>query len=241
MNTALLHLLHLVSPALPVGAYAYSQGLEYAIDSGWLKTQADLSDWLENVLSLGPGLLDAPVLVRCLDALQQQDDAGLAYWNHWILACRETNELLLEDQQLGVALQRLLVSLGVAAAAGPAFVGSLTPASVTAVGTGEGVSVIKPSFAAQFAVACHHWHITKIEAVQGFLWSWLENQVAAATKIVPLGQTQAQKILVHLMQNIPAVAERALTLSDDEMGISLPGVAMASAMHERQYSRLFRS
>lgn len=221
MNTALLHLMHIVSPALPVGAYAYSQGLEFAIDEQWLKGDAAVVDWIANTMRLSVGLQDAPVMVRCYDAWQQHDLRALHYWNEWILACRETKELLLEDQQLGQAMQRLLFSLDVPSADEP--------------------FAAAPSYASQFALACCHWRISKTDAVQGFIYSWLENQIAAATKIVPLGQTHAQKMLVQLIADIPQVSHDALIIGDDDMGLSLPGLAMASAQHERQYSRLFRS
>lgn len=220
MNASLLHLMHLVSPALPVGAYAYSQGLEYAVDSGWLNNDKALENWLRGVMEFGFGELDAPVLLRCLRALSNQDWLALNYWNQFLLACRETQELLLEDTQLGMAMQRLLRSLEVANAE---------------------VIAGEVSFASQFALACHHWSISAEDSVQGFIWAWLENQIAAATKLIPLGQTQAQKLLVILMKDIPQIAEKALQLTDDEIGWSLPGVVMASAKHERQYSRLFRS
>jgi urease accessory protein len=220
MKTSLLHLMHLVSPALPVGAYAYSQGLEYAVDSGWLKNERDLTDWLRGVMQQGFGQLDAPVMLRCLNAWRDGNLTSLHYWNDLLLAYRETRELLLEDTQIGMALQRLLKSLEI-------------------LGADQASENI--SFASQFALACHHWGITQGDAVQGFIWTWLENQIAAATKLVPLGQTQAQKILVRLLEDIPGVAEKVLHLEDDEIGWSLPGVVMASAKHERQYSRLFRS
>lgn len=220
MNAALLHLLHLVSPALPVGAYAYSQGLEYAIDERWLKNESDVAAWIAAVMQRSVGTLDAPVMARCYDAWQQHDDDSVNYWNQWLLACRETKELLLEDQQLGQALQRLLISLEVPAAAN---------------------MLAAQSYASQFALACCHWQIPKADAVQGFIYSWLENQIAAATKIVPLGQTRAQQMLLQLLQKVPSIAQHALTIDPDDMGLSLPGVAMASAKHERQYSRLFRS
>jgi urease accessory protein len=220
MNVSLLHLMHLVSPALPVGAYAYSQGLEYAVDSGWLKTEMDLTDWLSGVMEQGFGQLDAPVMLRCLRAWQDSDLAAVRFWNDYLLACRETSELLLEDTQLGIALQRLLRSLQIA-------------------GADEDMEDV--SFASQFALACHYWRIPNADAVQGFIWTWLENQIAAATKLVPLGQTQAQKILVRLLEKIPAVAEQVWQLPDENIGWSLPGVVLASAKHERQYSRLFRS
>lgn len=220
MNATLLHLLHLVSPALPVGAYAYSQGLEYAVDSGWLKTEDDLTGWLRGVMEHGFGQLDAPVMLRCLRAWRRRDGAALQEWNQYLLACRETAELLLEDSQLGMALRRLLRSLRIDDAT---------------------LAADEVSFASQFALACHHWQIAEGEALQGFIWTWLENQVAAATKLVPLGQTQAQGILVRLLEEIPAIAQTALQLRDEDIGWSLPGQVLASAKHERQYSRLFRS
>lgn len=222
MAQPLLHLLHMVSPALPIGAYAYSQGLESAIEQGWLNNESEIEEWLGQVLCEGVAKLDAPVLLRCHRALLLQDWLAVARWNNWILACRETRELLLEDQQLGIALQRLLLSLGAADADHSAF--------------GN-----KPAFVSQFALACVDWGIDEGDAISGFCWSWLENQVAAATKIVPLGQTQAQKMLLSLMERIADASAMALTIEDEDMGISLPGVTMASATHEQQYSRLFRS
>src|SRR5688572_19705691 len=156
MKTSLLHLMHLVSPALPVGAYAYSQGLEYAVDSGWLKNEKDLTDWLRGVMLQGFGQLDAPVMLRCLNAWHDGNLTSLRKWNDFLLACRETQELLLEDTQIGMALQRLLKSLDI---------------------PGADLASEHASFASQFALACHHWGIAQEDAVQGFIWTWLENQI----------------------------------------------------------------
>ena len=221
-NSALLHLLHLSSPALPVGAYAYSQGLEYAIDHGPLKTSRDVADWLRGILLNGLGALDLPILIRCYTAWQQNDFETLNYWNHYLRACRETSELLLEDEQLGMALSRLLIDLDVPADRAKA---------VTA----------KPSFAVMFALAGCHWRIPIADLLQSFSYSWLENQVAAATKIVPLGQTAAQKLLIQLLPVIPLAIATAQTMKSDDIGASLPGQVLASTLHEYQYSRLFRS
>ncbi len=218
-SQALLHLMHLVSPALPVGAYAYSQGLEFAIDSGWLKTEAELTDWVGGVLTQGVGQLDLPLLSRLYDAWAEEDWHTLKRWNDYIRAARETHELLLEDEQMGQALNRLLVSLEVPNA----------------------THNLQASFVTQFALAASFWQVPKAEALQGFAFSWLENQIAAATKLVPLGQTRAQILLLQLMEHIAPVCEYALTIEDDAIGYSLPGLALASSLHERQYSRLFRS
>lgn len=214
-----LHLWHLISPALPVGAYAYSQGLEFAIEDGWLAAPGTLEDWLAGLLSEGLARTDLPVLLRCLDAWRQEDLGSLNYWNDWLRASRETSELLLEDEQMGIALFRLLNDLDVP---------DLSLRS-------------KPGYVSQYARACAHWRIGAADTLQGFAWSWLENQVTAATKLIPLGQTAAQKHLIALMPRISVACMHATTLADDELGGSLPGLAMASAAHERQHARLFRS
>ena len=107
----LLHLMHLASPALPVGGYAYSQGLEFAIDSGLLKDRYAVTGWLQGVLLNGLALLEMPIILRVYDALNAPDDAELNYWNNYLQACRETGELLLEDTQQGEALARLINGL----------------------------------------------------------------------------------------------------------------------------------
>ena len=220
-NQALVKLMHLVSPALPVGAYAYSQGQEYAVDSGWLKKPEDVKEWMKGVLIHSMGRLDIPMLIRFYQAWEENDLTKVEYWNNYLRASRETHELLLEDDQLGSALNRLLASL------------EFDEVKLK--------SCEKPTFASMFSLAGVEWHIPQEELLHGFVWSWLENQVAAATKIVPLGQTQAQKMLVELSEYIEAAIEQAKHIQDDEMGAGLPALAIASSLHERQYSRLFRS
>lgn len=217
----LLKLMYLVSPALPVGAYAYSQGQEYAVDSNWLKGEGALEDWIHGIMEHGVGLLDAPCLIRLYDAWQIENFENVNYWNDYLLASRETSELLLEDEQLGMALARLLVSL------------ELT--------SHQGVLTQAASFTTLFAYVGAAWKIPKTELMYGFIWAWLENQIAAATKSVPLGQTHAQQLATRLIEYIPDIVEKAHRLIDEDIGSSLPGLAISSAKHERQYSRLFRS
>ena len=220
-NYRLLHLMHLVSPALPVGAYAYSQGQEYAIDAGWLNVDGALDDWIAGILENSFAYLDLPLLKRFYCAWQADDLVAVNYWNDYLRASRETHELLLEDEQLGVALQRLLVSLEIDGAANK--------------------FCATPCFANLFALVGLRRDIPLKDLMQGFAWSWLENQISAATKAVPLGQTHAQKLITKLMVLIPPACDLAMELPDEQLGIGLPGLAMASAKHERQYSRLFRS
>jgi urease accessory protein len=214
-----LHLLQLASPALPVGAYAYSQGLEYAIEAGWVD-DGSLQRWLEDLLQLGLATLDLPLLLRAYAACERGDVDALNAWNDLLLASRETHELLLEDQQLGTALRRLLDAL-------------LTPPPPTLQQA--------PGYAVMFALACQRWAIAAEDALLAYAYSWLENQVAAATKLVPLGQTRAQQLLVATMAAVPAACDAARHCDDDSLGLTLPRLAQASCAHERQYTRLFRS
>lgn len=221
-DLALLRLLQLVSPALPVGAYAYSQGMEQAVQLHWISNEAQAADWIEGLLENGLAHLDAPVLWRLHAAWSAGDAERIDYWNRFLYACRESAELQAEDRTLARALTRLLVDLGVDRARPFAQRDAVT-------------------FAALFALAAVHWAIPAVQCVQGYLWSWAENQVAAAIKLVPLGQTAGQRILLRLGERIPALAQQAAAIEDEDIGQVLQGQAMASAWHEEQYSRLFRS
>ncbi|CAA0118272.1 urease accessory protein UreF [Zhongshania aliphaticivorans] len=222
MARPLLHLMQMVSPALPVGAYAYSQGLEYAVEKGWVNGRAGAEDWIGEVLSHSVGGLDLPVLLRLLKAWQQSDWGEIKHWNQTLQAARESRELLLEDVQMGQALLRLLVSLELPNAL-------------------QWPQDEEVSFATVFALAAQHFEISDDDALSGFAWSWLENQAAAAIKLVPLGQTDGQRLLMALMPCVEQTVANAYLRSDDEIGAGLPGLAMASMQHETQYSRLFRS
>jgi urease accessory protein len=214
----LLRLMHLVSPALPVGAYAWSQGLESAVELGWVHDVGSARQWLSGVMQHGLARLELPVLLRlaCAD-----DAASLQHWNQWLLAARETEELYLEDTQLGAALRKVLLTLDVAV---PPVLRSGDISFVTA-----------------FALAGRSFAIAPATLALGFAWSWLENQVAAAIKLVPLGQTQALRIIDALMPQLAHLPVLAQQLDDDDIGATLPGLVMASSFHQTQYSRLFRS
>ena len=217
-----LRLWQLISPTLPVGAYAYSAGLEYAVEGGWIANEANASDWIGGQLENGLAYVDVPLMGRLYAAWDASDLDGARYWNAYLAASRETAELLAEDRHMGAALLKVLENLG---ACDP--LRWLGPESVT--------------FAAAFALAAVTWRIGTEAAAEGYLWAWLENQVAAAIKLVPLGQSAGQRMLFELAGRIPGVAERGLARGDDDIGYSAPGVAHASSRHETQYSRLFRS
>lgn len=218
---SLLRLLQLSSLSLPVGGFAYSQGLEHAVEAGWIHDKKSARDWLALQLTESLAHVDLAILLRLCDAQDNADANALDYWNQYLLACRETAELRLTDVQMGQALVRLLSQLQISTGLQPRFE--------------------EYSFVTAFCIAACHWRIAPQAVAFGLAWSWLENQVAAATKLVPLGQTQAQELLGDLQAEIPATVTRAAVLEDDQLGSSLPALAIASSLHETQYSRLFRS
>lgn len=217
---ALLSLLYLSGPTLPIGAFAYSQGLAAAIEFGWVQDERSLAEWMFGVLEHGLGALDLPILFRAHAAASAREQETLAYWDEYLQASRETAELLQEELHLGAALRRLLQGQKRL----PDF--SL-PKNL--------------GFVAMFAVAAVQLGVNATEAAHGMAWSWAENQVSVACKAIPLGQTPAQGVLLQSMERIAAAVNRAQELKDHELGGALPGVALASSLHETQYSRLFRS
>lgn len=230
-SIALLRLLQLCSVNMPVGAYTFSQGLETAVDQGWLTDDQETCDWLEQLLARSIALCDLPVLRRQLSALDAEDMSGYMYWNAFILACRETSEFRLTDTATGKALMRVLTNLDV-----DDFGKGIEIPERTLDGKKQDFS-----FVSAFALAAHHWGIAEEDACLGYAWAWLENQIAAATKLVPLGQTQAQQLLQRLQPPIAEAVERSQRCEDFEIGSSMPALAIASSWHEHQYSRLFRS
>lgn len=207
MNLA--RLLQLASPALPVGAYSYSGGLEAACEAGAVTDASSAERWIGDVLAFSVARMELPLLARMMKDM---------VWNETFLASRETAELRAETVQMGYSLSRLFKDLGL----------------------GE-VPLEEPSFPAAFAYAATKWKIEPEAALQAYLWAWLENQVMAAVKAVPLGQTDGQRILLSLGNLLPSLADKAMKMEDEDVGNFAPGLAMFSSQHETQYSRLFRS
>ena len=221
-RTRLLRILHLASPALPIGAFHFSQGLEYAVEAGWVKDEIDALDWIGGVARDAIATLDLPVLLRLHRACLLGDADSLQRWSRFLLAARETEELRAEDRHMGAALARILRELG----------------------AGDSLSNQHPAelgYAAMFAVACTRWNIPENEALPAYAWTWAENQVLAAVKLVPLGQTAGQRILHSLVPLLERLATQALNIEDEDIGACAIMQGLASARHESQYTRLFRS
>ena len=214
-------LLQLASPSLPVGAYSYSQGLEAACEAGIVRDEASAAAWIGDVLELTVARMEAPVLLRLIDAWQRDDGAAAARWNGEFVASRESAELRAETLQMGYSMRRLLADLGLAGARLEA--------------------IEELSYPSAYAFAIAVWKLEPGDALETYLFAWLENQVLAAVKCVPLGQAAGQRMLLALSAGIPALATRAAAMADDELGNFAPGLAILSSRHETQYSRLFRS
>jgi urease accessory protein len=217
-----LRLFQLVSPALPIGAYHFSQGLEYAVHAEWVRDEATACDWISGLAHHAIGTLDAPTLLRLHDAWSVNDIEAVERWSRFLIASRESAELRAEERHMGKALAKVLVELEIESAR-------------------SWITNNDTSYAAMFTLAATQWQIDRDSTLQAYLWAWLENQVLAALKLLPIGQSTGQRILNKLIPHIPTIAARATQLTDDDIGISTPLHGMASSWHETQYSRLFRS
>ncbi len=218
-----LSLLQLASPVLPVGAYSYSEGLETLVENGMIANELSLKHWLEQELRYGAIRLEAAVMIRAHQSAMLGDIEALGYWNSWLSAARETEELRQQSWQMGRSLMRLLLELQPQLAS-----------VIDAVGT-------PCNFAIAFGIAAAHWKIDLSNALLGYLHSWATNLITAGVKLIPLGQTAGQQLLLELQVNLSCAAEEILALEDDNLNSCGWGLALASMAHETQYTRLFRS
>jgi urease accessory protein len=223
--SALLQLMQLASPALPVGGFSYSEGLEAAVEAGLVRDEAQAGDWLLQQLALGLERADLPVLAQALPAWQAHDLARVQALNDWVAATRESAELRQQTQQMGRSLGEWLKQCAPQDARVPQLA-ALRPA---------------PTWPVAFALAAAQTGAPLREALLSFGFGWAENMVQAAMRAVPLGQSAGQRILARLIDALPGAVERAAVLPDAGRQAFTPMLAILSAQHEVQYSRLFRS
>ncbi|MEH1932794.1 MAG: urease accessory protein UreF [Nostoc sp.] len=222
-DSHLLSILQLASPALPVGAYSYSEGLEMLVENATIANQIHLKHWLKAELLYGAIRLEAAVMVRSEQAAKIGDVESLCRWNLWLSAARETEELRASSWQMGRSLIQLL--------------GKLEPQIVPIVN-----AVGNPcNYAIAFGIAVAHWQISIKAALLGYLHSWASNLITAGVKLIPLGQTAGQQLLLDLQPLFSAAALEILALEDDQLACCSWGLSLASMQHETQYTRLFRS
>jgi urease accessory protein len=219
---ALLAMLRLGSAALPIGAFAYSQGLEQAVAAGAVRDAASAAEWITGILASSVLSGDVPVLLRLCAAWQMADENAVRRWSAFLYATRPTRELREEERQLGSALFRLLARLGCERAR--PYHGDP-----------------RATLASAFALAACTWEVGASNGALAYSFAWAEAQVGAATRLVPLGQSDAQRVLSLSIACICREFPEALARSDDAIFHTAPGQALLSAAHETQYSRLFRS
>lgn len=222
---ALSRLLQLASPTLPIGAYSYSQGLEWAIESDDVNDVETAKVWMSEVMHLYLGQFDLPVIKRLYNAWLVLDEEAIIYWDARYTAGRDSSETLLESRQMGyslLSLQRDLESF-----------------SENRLAIAE--SLNEPAFPTIYSASAVSWDIGLEETLHAYLWSWLENQVSAAMKTVPLGQVAGQRILTQVSEAIPTVVRAAIDMDDNDINNFCPALTIASCRHETQYTRLFRS
>jgi urease accessory protein len=252
---SLPRLLQLASPTLPVGAYTYSQGLEWAVESGWIRDEASVLDWIGGLLEQTIGGFDAPLITHGYRAWWRHDVAEAMRLDALYIASRESAELRAETLQMGYSLRRLLADVpdlprpdgtvwvsfprrresGVLrrTTQGPRLRGDDDDSASDAQD--------EMSFPIVWAGVTAAADIAEHDALVAYLWSWCENQTMAALKSVPLGQSAGQRLLAALGARLPAIARRAAAMPEDEWRNFAPGFAIACSRHETQYSRLFRS
>jgi len=218
-----LFILQLASPALPVGAYSYSEGLETLVEDGIIAHQDSLKHWLTSELRYGAVRLEAAVMLRAAESAKVGNLQALCYWNRWLSAARETQELRNSSWQMGRSLGQLL--------------GKLQPQLLPTIN-----NVGNPcNYAIAFGIAVAHWQVHLHTALLAYLHSWISNLITAGVKLIPLGQTAGQELLLDLRPLISATVQEILVLEDDELSCCSWGLSLASMRHETQYTRLFRS
>jgi urease accessory protein len=217
MRTEDHRLWQLISPALPVGAFQYSQGLEGAIERCLVSDEPTARDWIGGVLAHVVAEVDLPVLRRVYEAWSRGDEAAVLSWDATARACRETSELRAEDAQMGFAMGELATALD------------------------ERMPSASLGYVAAFAVRAVNVGLTLDTALHGYAWAWCENQALIAVRALPLGHLEGQRMLRALADRIDPAVEVSGRIEDDAIGRTLPGFAMAGMFHETQYSRVFRS
>lgn len=218
----LLRALQLSSPSLPIGAYAYSQGAEYAVHAGYIVDEASAGQWLLGLLAEALPQVDLPLLRLSYGAFAAGDLSGATRYSQMLLACRESAELQAEERHLGTALARVLSALGCIQAR---------------VWTAHDDA----TYVGAFALGSVYYAVPIRDCLSAYAFAWLEHQVSAVTRLVPLGQLAAQRILDAGIRLVPRSLDASESVSEKEIGFVGPALQIASARHETQYTRLFRS
>ncbi len=217
--------MQLCSPALPVGGFSYSEVLEAAVEHDLVRDEASAGNWLVDQLWLTLARADLALMAQAFAAWRAHDLPRVQALNDWVCQTRESAELLQQTRQMGRSMAEWLKN------------GSANDARVAQLAALPGA----PTWPVAFALAAAQTAASARDAALCFAFGWAENMVQAAMRGVPLGQSAAQRMLARLIEAIPAAVDRALSLDDGQRQAFTPMLAILSARHELQYSRLFRS
>jgi len=220
-----IRLLQMTSQAFPIGGYSHSNGLEAAIEGGWVRDERSVRQWIDDMLTYSMGTYEIPVLCDMGEAWMAQDCTTLSRLNAQFLASRESAELRSATVQMGFSMRKLLAALPNL----PEFLQSALHA------------MEEPSLPCVWSGAACAWAVPPSESTAAYLWSWAENQVLVAMKSVPIGQSSGQRVLLEIGEAIARLAERAVSCGEHLRSNFAPGLAILCSQHETQYSRLFRS
>jgi len=223
-DASLMQLMWLASPALPIGGFSYSEVLEAAVDSGCVSTEAQANLWLQAQLQLSLARSDLPVVAQAVSAWRLQDSETIGWLNAWVLQTRESQELRTQTEQMGRSLLEWLRNHTTATRHDIAL-----------------LAAMDPCYPVAFALAAASTEAPVRACLLAYAFGWAENMTQAALKSVPLGQSAGQRILSALTARIPEVVDQALALAPGAQQSFSPMLAILSAQHEVQYSRLFRS
>jgi urease accessory protein len=230
----LVQLMWLASPALPIGGFSYSETLEAAIDRAGLRTPVAVGAWLQDQLQLAQARSDMALVAQAITAWRTRDLVRINVLNDWVLQTRESSEFRLQTEQMGRSMMDWLRNQH---AAEP---------GVDPQPTDDDLMVLtrccaSPTYPIAFALASSHTDAKVADCLSSYAFGWAENMVQAAVKAVPLGQNAGQRILATLVRDIPNAVTEALARDDGSRQAFAPMLAILSAQHETQYSRLFRS
>lgn len=217
-----LPLLRLLSASLPVGAFAYSRGLEHAVAAGWVNTRQEVQDWVFGVMEQSYATLDGALFLRMMDALKTGDERAFLRLDAWLSAARESREVQQEDRRTAEALMSLLVDLDT-----PQVRGDLKAHC--------------RSYPGVYALAAFDLEVDPQPALAGLIWALCDAQIAAAIRLGCIGQVDGQRILAAAPDVISRCVALADGLEESEIGNVSVMMAIGSAQHEVQESRLFRS
>ncbi|MBL1210011.1 urease accessory protein UreF [Geminocystis sp. GBBB08] len=226
MSETLLLLLQLCNSSLPLGAYSYSEGLETLVEKKKIIDSKTLNKWLVNELKYGSIRIELAIIIRAYNCYLQKDLQGLLYWNNWFSASRETSELRQQSWQMGKSLLRLIRSFESENKFLSQVINSFNDPC---------------NYVIAFSIITANWEIKREYLLLGYLHNWVNNLINVGVKLIPLGQTEGQKLLLNINQEIIKNIDVILSLKDEELSSCSWGLCLASIEHEQLYTRLFRS